>query len=234
MNYSTVMSLTRFHMRCMSVLLAFLILSTWGKAEEAPKLDAKGRSIYEALLDSPFLTEFQDHAKGLDFVLLRVSGHPRYAKRPNNNSAAEVIYDFKAPLNGTENRIDFLIYADNETAAKDVNGTTAWNKMFFLDPPQGSFGQNYLPANSTFENQQLGKFGVDEQNNLWVRSATQIGRVVVVGRTDTNALRDTINVNTELGKLIAEEGDPTAMRSYYLLGIGKMTLDQPQLKALLQ
>lgn len=229
---SILTSLPKFPLRCGLGILALLILMTGTRADEALKLDAKGRHIYETLLDSPLFTKFKDESKGIDFELLRVSGHPRYAKPPSNGSIAEVIYDFKPPTGTNENRIRFLIYPDSKSAKQNLGeGGVSFNLL--SDWPQSMILGMIHSATETFEIPQHAAFTVDNERAL-VQFAYQIDRMVIIGKTDANFPGVVIQDSDKLEKFANNEAKSFVERGWRLLAFGKTSLDQPEIKALLK
>lgn len=226
-------SLPKFWLRCGFGILALLMLTTGAGADDAAKLDPKGRQIYEALLDSSPPIEIQNDGTGFGLKLLRVSGHPRYDKPPANGSIAEVIYDFKAPAGTDKFSIYFWIYPDSKSAAEAIGGRAdPISSMQGL--PVGSFGVNFSSAaNEAFEKKQMGAIFINNET-AFVRYAYQIDRIIITSKTDANFPGVAIHGSDALLKFLTNEAKTMVKYAWLLLSDGKDVLDQPEIKALLK
>ena len=156
-------SRAKFWLRCLCSILVVFLFSSWASADAVLRLDAKGRQIYEALLDSKPPLEIQNDGTGFGLQFLRASGHPRYASAPGNGSVAEVIYDFKLPEGTSELRINFLIYPDSKSASDKLNDSE--NPFVFMSNlALGSLGIDFnYKANDTFEKEQKAAIFVKDE-----------------------------------------------------------------------
>ena len=226
-------SRAKFLLRCLCSILVVFLFSSWASADDVLKLDANGRQIYEALLDSKPPLEIQNDGTGFGLQFLRASGHPRYASAPGNGSVAEVIYDFKLPEGATELRINFLIYPDSKSASDKLNGSGS-PFVFISNLVPGSLGIDFTyKANDTFEKEQKAAVFIKDERAT-VLFVYQIDRIIIVGKADANFPGLVIRDTGTLSQFIQKEGSALVQHTSLLLGDGKDVLDQREIRALLQ
>ena len=226
------------HFRFLVVIMAILVMPEQAFSDTVPTLDANGRRLYEAILDSKPPNEIQNDGTGFGLELLRVTGHPRYDKPPNNGSVAEVTYDFKAPAGTKELLINFLIYPDSKSASQILSGGGMSAQLMSSCTKDVLIVGLSHPQHEPFESEQPAAFTITNERAL-IQFAYQVDRIVITARTDASFpgvnMRDgdIMRDSDKLVKFATNEAKVLVEHALLLLIDGKDVLDQAEIKTLL-